>query len=94
MTRTLSGELDSPVVTFWSAQPQSEIWSSNLIGLGLYADIGIACVDLEAGIVGTNNPSACGVRPMCGVKLSGLGQEGASVELEEFLDTRCLAWRP
>lgn len=51
--------------------------------------------ELEAGIVGINDavPSVA-FAPMGGVKQSGLGREGASVGIEEFLDTRYLAWRP
>jgi succinate-semialdehyde dehydrogenase/glutarate-semialdehyde dehydrogenase len=51
--------------------------------------------ELEAGIVGINDavPSVA-FAPMGGVKQSGLGREGASVGIEEFLDTHYLAWRP
>jgi len=50
---------------------------------------------LEAGIVGINDPvPSIAFAPMGGVKQSGLGREGAAEGLEEFLDTRYLAWRP
>lgn len=50
---------------------------------------------VEAGIVGINDPvPSVAFAPLGGVKQSGLGREGASEGLEEFLDTRYLAWRP
>ncbi|HKU11101.1 MAG TPA: NAD-dependent succinate-semialdehyde dehydrogenase [Sinomonas sp.] len=51
--------------------------------------------ELEAGIIGINDavPSVA-FAPMGGVKQSGLGREGASEGIEEFLDTRYVAWRP
>ncbi len=51
--------------------------------------------ELETGLVGINDPvPSVAFAPMGGVKQSGLGREGTSVGLEEFLDTRYLAWRP
>ncbi|MCA1708934.1 MAG: aldehyde dehydrogenase family protein, partial [Actinobacteria bacterium] len=50
------------------------------------------CERLEAGMVGLNqglvsNPAA----PFGGVKHSGLGREGGSVGIEEFLETKYVA---
>lgn len=50
--------------------------------------------DLEAGIVGINDPVASvAFAPMGGVKQSGIGREGAAIGLEEFTDTKYRAWR-
>lgn len=50
---------------------------------------------LEAGIIGINDPvPSVAFAPMGGVKQSGLGREGSSAGIEEFLETRYLAWRP
>jgi succinate-semialdehyde dehydrogenase/glutarate-semialdehyde dehydrogenase len=50
--------------------------------------------NLDAGIVGVNDPlPSVAFAPMGGTKLSGIGREGASVGMEEFLETRHVAWR-
>ncbi|MGM9471332.1 NAD-dependent succinate-semialdehyde dehydrogenase [Pseudarthrobacter sp. YS3] len=65
------------------------VWTSNAARAWKYSDL------LEAGIVGINDPlPSVAFAPMGGVKQSGLGREGASIGLEEFQDTRYLAWRP
>lgn len=49
---------------------------------------------LHAGIVGINDPlPSVAFAPMGGVKQSGLGREGASIGLEEFTESKYLAWR-
>ncbi|WP_415854194.1 aldehyde dehydrogenase family protein [Sinomonas sp. G460-2] len=51
--------------------------------------------ELEAGIVGINDPlPSVAFAPMGGVKQSGLGREGASLGMEEFTEPKYLAWRP
>lgn len=50
--------------------------------------------ELQAGIVGINDPVPSVVfAPMGGVNQSGLGREGATVGLEEFTESKYLAWR-
>lgn len=50
--------------------------------------------ELEAGIVGVNDPVPTVVfAPMGGAKQSGIGREGAAIGLEEFTEPKYLAWR-
>ncbi len=49
---------------------------------------------LDAGIVGVNDPlPSVAFAPMGGTKQSGLGREGGHVGMEEFQETRYIAWR-
>ncbi|ALJ21982.1 NAD-dependent succinate-semialdehyde dehydrogenase [Microbacterium sp. No. 7] len=49
---------------------------------------------LAAGIVGVNDPvPSVAFAPMGGAKQSGLGREGAAIGLEEFTETKYVAWR-
>lgn len=65
------------------------VWTANAARAWKFGEF------LEAGIVGINDPlPSVAFAPMGGVKQSGLGREGASIGLEEFQDTRYLAWRP
>lgn len=50
---------------------------------------------LNAGIIGINDPLPSVVfAPMGGTKQSGLGREGGSNGMEEFMETSYVAWRP
>lgn len=50
--------------------------------------------ELEAGIVGVNDPlPSVAFAPMGGVKQSGLGREGSRLGLEEFTEPKYVAWR-
>ena len=50
--------------------------------------------ELNAGIVGVNDPlPSVAFAPMGGAKQSGLGREGAAIGLEEFTETKYIAWR-
>lgn len=65
------------------------VWTANSAKVWRFGE------ELEAGIVGINDPvPSVAFAPMGGVKQSGLGREGASIGMEEFQDTRYLAWRP
>jgi succinate-semialdehyde dehydrogenase/glutarate-semialdehyde dehydrogenase len=100
----LSSEVFGPaagIVRFRSEEEALTLANSTQMGLAAYVWTGSPGrawafgEDLEAGIVGINDPvPSVAFAPMGGVKQSGLGREGASVGLEEFLDTRYLAWRP
>lgn len=64
------------------------VWTSNASRAWTYSD------RLEAGIVGINDPlPSVAFAPMGGTKQSGLGREGASDGMQEFQETRYVAWR-
>ena len=64
------------------------VWTSDAARAWTYSD------RLEAGIVGINDPlPSVAFAPMGGTKQSGLGREGASAGMQEFQETRYVAWR-
>ncbi|TFC63822.1 NAD-dependent succinate-semialdehyde dehydrogenase [Cryobacterium sp. TMT2-4] len=64
------------------------VWTSNAARAWKFSD------RLEAGIVGINDPlPSVAFAPMGGTKQSGLGREGSSAGMEEFQETRYVAWR-
>jgi succinate-semialdehyde dehydrogenase/glutarate-semialdehyde dehydrogenase len=64
------------------------VWTSDAARAWEYSD------RLEAGIVGINDPlPSVAFAPMGGTKQSGLGREGSSAGLQEFQETRYVAWR-
>jgi succinate-semialdehyde dehydrogenase / glutarate-semialdehyde dehydrogenase len=66
----------------------SYIWTQSPDRIWKFAE------QLDAGIVGVNDavPSVA-FAPMGGTKQSGLGREGGTVGMEEFQETRYIAWR-
>ncbi|MFS0894944.1 NAD-dependent succinate-semialdehyde dehydrogenase [Microbacterium sp. 179-I 3D3 NHS] len=100
--RIFREEIFGPVAGVWSFRSDDEavaMANDTPMGLAAYAwtrDAGRvwSLTDrIDAGILGVNDavPSVA-FAPMGGSKLSGIGREGSSVGMEEFQETRYIAW--
>jgi succinate-semialdehyde dehydrogenase/glutarate-semialdehyde dehydrogenase len=101
LTRTEIFGPVAPIITFTDEQQVLAAANDSPFGLVSYvytSDLRRAlrvCERLEAGMVGLNqglvsNPAA----PFGGIKHSGLGREGGTVGIEEFLETKYVAVGP
>ncbi|MGH3550675.1 MAG: NAD-dependent succinate-semialdehyde dehydrogenase [Pseudonocardiaceae bacterium] len=101
LTRTEIFGPVAPITSFTNEQQVLAAANDSLFGLVSYVYTNDlrralrACERLEAGMVGLNqglvsNPAA----PFGGIKHSGLGREGGTVGIEEFLETKYVAVGP
>lgn len=98
-----TAEVFGPVAAVFPFEVDTEaIARANATEMGLAAYVFSSDADrcwrmaenLDAGIVGVNEPvPSTAISPMGGLKQSGLGREGSSVGLEEFTETKYVAWR-
>ncbi|WP_223623802.1 NAD-dependent succinate-semialdehyde dehydrogenase [Microbacterium sp. EST19A] len=100
--RIFGEEIFGPVAGVWSFRTDDEaiaLANDTPMGLAAYAWTRDSARSwslaerLDVGILGINDavPSVA-FAPMGGTKLSGIGREGSSVGMEEFQETRYVAW--
>ena len=99
--KIMKEEIFGPVVNINTFKTEQEvIQKANDTDFGLYASVYTKNVDralrmakaLEAGTVGVNCTSPSGARdmPFGGYKASGIGREGWTIGIENYLETKCV----